>query len=272
MRRRRISLALAAFLWILAVPRTVETFSSLLFCKCVVFNATSGVFQTPNYPRAVSKGTCYLYHFAAPPQHTVRIRFDTFELEKRQAKCVDYVRIFEKTADGEIDDDSPHDGEYCGDEITPNAYFLSSTNHMILYINIEIGADSRGFRGHYQFIPNEKYEMNAIELSPCEFTANTFRGSLFSPRAPYYYLSNTVCTYHVPPRRLHVARIRLIFLEFPHNSCDLHFLKISEMKPKVGQGVLLNGGRGHSSCVDGVGNHLKCPKRWPWPMGYRTIQ
>uniref|UniRef100_A0A1I7ZVN8 CUB domain-containing protein n=1 Tax=Steinernema glaseri TaxID=37863 RepID=A0A1I7ZVN8_9BILA len=192
----------------------------------------SGVFQTPNYPRAVAKGRCFLYHFAAPPHHTVRIRFDTFELEKRRTRCVDYVRIFEKTPDGAIDDDSPHDGEYCGDEITPNALFVSSSNHLLLHLNVEVGGDSRGFRGHYKIVPNEKYEMNAIELSPCEFTANTYRGSLFSPRAPYYYPSNTVCLYHVPPRRGHVARIRLLFLELPHGSCEAHFLKISDMKPK----------------------------------------
>ncbi|KAK0425086.1 hypothetical protein QR680_009019 [Steinernema hermaphroditum] len=228
MRRRRI--LLAALLWLLAT--SLDALSSLLFCKCIVFNATQGVFQTPNFPRPVPKGNCFLFHFAAPPHHTVRLRFDTFELEKRQTRCVDYVRLFEKTVDGEIDDDSPHDGEYCGDEITPNALFVSSGNHLLVHVNVEIGGENRGFRGHFKFVPNDKYEMNAIELSPCEFTANTFRGNLFSPRAPYYYPSSTVYSYHVPPRRGHVTRLRLVFLEFPHGSCDSHFLRISEIKPK----------------------------------------
>uniref|UniRef100_A0A1I7U9H2 CUB domain-containing protein n=1 Tax=Caenorhabditis tropicalis TaxID=1561998 RepID=A0A1I7U9H2_9PELO len=70
-------------LLLLLIFLTSSESSSEHECKCILFNVTSGNFQSPEFPAPLEGVPCLFYHFQAPPDHMIRLTFDVFQLPPR---------------------------------------------------------------------------------------------------------------------------------------------------------------------------------------------
>ncbi|UMM12556.1 hypothetical protein L5515_001273 [Caenorhabditis briggsae] len=169
-------------------------------CKCVLFNFTSGNFQSPEFPAPLEGVPCLFYHFQAPPDHIVRLTFDVFQLPPRIGVCSSSIMLYDHTIDGLIEFGERADFEFCGKEISSGRQFFSKEQHFLLQITSAKEA-SRGFRGSFLAIPKKNFTSDAVEMAECSYRVEKQKAIIYSPQYPYYYPSKVNCTYHIPQRK-----------------------------------------------------------------------
>ncbi|CAB3407040.1 unnamed protein product [Caenorhabditis bovis] len=174
-------------------------------CKCVLFNATSGKFHSPEYPAPLDRIGCLFYHFQAPKDHIIRLTFDVFHLPPRIGICSSSILLYDHTDDGLIDIDERADFEFCGKEINNEREFYSKER-------------SRGFSGQFEAIPKANFTSDAVEMAECSYRVEKSKAILYSPQYPYYYPSKINCTYHIPQRKGFQIVVNSILLELGRDS------------------------------------------------------
>ncbi|EFO26796.2 CUB domain-containing protein, partial [Loa loa] len=231
-------------LYLSFLPRLTNT--SLASCRCVQFNST-GIFQSPDFPKAplslsssvLSPSSvilqhqflCLLYKFIAPDGYIIELTFDYFHLSPRTDRCNDYLRLFDGTPDGLIDERTAYNGEFCAREIEVGQTFYSHTRYLIFHV--QLSGTSKGFHGTYSLIPKGRFLSNAIEIHPCNFHVDALVGNIFSPNYPYFYPTNTNCTYYLAPRQGFSLMISLEYVNLRRYACHEDFIDIYQMHPKV---------------------------------------
>ncbi|CAG9536944.1 unnamed protein product [Cercopithifilaria johnstoni] len=212
-------------------------------CRCVQFNST-GIFQSPDFPKAPSSSIlpplslliqhpflCLLYKFIAPDGYIVEMTFDYFHLSPRIDRCNDYLRLFDGTPNGLIDERTAYSSEFCAREIEVGQTFYSYTRYLIFHV--QLSGNSKGFHGTYNFIPKERFRSDAIEIQPCRFRVDILAGNLFSPNYPYFYPTTANCTYYLAPRSEFNLVISLEYLNLRRYTCHEDFIDIYQMHPKI---------------------------------------
>ncbi|VDK36719.1 unnamed protein product [Gongylonema pulchrum] len=220
------------------LPLLQLTNASLSSCRCVHFNS-SGVFHSPNFPNspvpslsALSGSQlphyshpCLLYKFVAPDGYIVEVTFNYFQLSPRTD------RLYDATTDGLINEKTVYNDEFCAKEIQTGQTFYSYTKYLIFLL--KLSSSSKGFHGTYNLIPRAYFLSNATEVQPCRFRVDTLNGSIFSPNYPYFYPSNSNCTYYFAPRRGYALQISLLYLHLRRSACHQDYIDIFQMRPKV---------------------------------------
>ncbi|CAD6189872.1 unnamed protein product [Caenorhabditis auriculariae] len=202
MMRTGLSDDAAAAAWaIFWVAQAMTSFDDVITqCRCVVFNVSSGLFHSPEYPGALENVDCLFYHFQAPRNHFIRLTFDVFHLPPRIGTCSSSVMLYDHSNDGLVDIDQKADFEFCGKEIVVGRQFVSKDEHMILQIRHK-RESSRGFSGTFQSIPKANFTTEAVEISECSYRVEKNMALIYSPNYPYFYPSRVNCTYIVPQRK-----------------------------------------------------------------------
>ncbi|EGT42169.1 hypothetical protein CAEBREN_21607 [Caenorhabditis brenneri] len=159
-------------------------------CKCVLFNVTSGNFQSPEFPAPLEGVPCLFYHFQAPPDHIIRLTFDVFQMPPRIGVCSSSIMLFDHSLDGLIEFGERSDFEFCGKEISSGRQFFSNGKEA-----------ARGFRGSFLAIPKKNFTSDAVEMAECSYRVEKQKAIIYSPQYPYYYPSKVNCTYHIPQRK-----------------------------------------------------------------------
>ncbi|KAF1768322.1 hypothetical protein GCK72_000134 [Caenorhabditis remanei] len=170
-------------------------------CKCILFNVTSGGFQSPEFPAPLENVPCLFYHFQAPPDHIIRLTFDVFQLPPRIGVCSSSIMLFDHSLDGLIEFGERADFEFCGKEIASGRQFFSKEQHFLLQISSGGKEAARGFRGTFLAIPKANFTSDAVEMAECSYRVEKQKAIIYSPQYPYYYPSKVNCTYHVPQRK-----------------------------------------------------------------------
>ncbi|CAI5438192.1 unnamed protein product [Caenorhabditis angaria] len=186
-------------------------------CKCILFNATSGQFHSPEYPAQLQNVRCLFYHFQAPKDHIIRLTFDVFQLPPRIGVCSSSLKIYDHTSDGLIDVGERADFEFCGKEIPRGKQFYSKDEHMLVQIRHSRDS-SRGFSGSFEIIPKKNYTSEATELADCSFRIEKNKAIIYSPQYPYFYPSNVNCTYHLPHRKGYQIIVNSLFMDIGRDS------------------------------------------------------
>ncbi|KAL3998609.1 CUB domain family protein [Acanthocheilonema viteae] len=209
-------------------------------CRCVQFNST-GIFQSPDFPKAPLSSIlpqsslfpflCFLYKFIAPNGYIIEVTFDYFHLSSRIDRCNDYLRLFDNSSNGLINERTAYSGEFCAKEIEVGQTFYSYTKYFIFHV--QLSATSKGFHGTYNFVPKERFLSDAIEIEPCHFRVDTLAGNLFSPNYPYFYPTTANCTYYLAPHREFNLIISLEYLNLRRYACHEDFIDIYQMHPKI---------------------------------------
>ncbi|VDN03480.1 unnamed protein product [Thelazia callipaeda] len=228
-----------------------STYASLASCRCVHFNFSSGIFQSPNFPNAPLSSSllsssssllplqyssaniphlCLLYKFTAPNGYIIEITFDYFHFSSRTDRCFDYLRLFDGISHGLIDETSVYSAEFCAKEIEFGQRFYSYSRYFIFHLHIS--NLSKGFHGNYNFVSKEKFLSDATEIEPCRFRVDSLTGNIFSPNYPYFYPSNANCTFYLTFRREFNLEISLKFINL-RRVCHEDFIDIYQMHPKV---------------------------------------
>ncbi|CAI2310735.1 unnamed protein product [Caenorhabditis sp. 36 PRJEB53466] len=169
-------------------------------CKCVLFNVTSGKFQSPEFPAPLDGVPCLFYHFQAPPDHIIRLTFDVFHLPPRIGVCSSSIMLFDHSTDGLIEFGERADFEFCSKEISSGRQFFSKEQHFLLQITSGKEA-SRGFQGSFLAVPKKNFTSDAVEMAECSYRVEKQKAIIYSPQYPYYYPSKVNCTYHIPQRK-----------------------------------------------------------------------
>uniref|UniRef100_A0A0N5AIG0 CUB domain-containing protein n=1 Tax=Syphacia muris TaxID=451379 RepID=A0A0N5AIG0_9BILA len=166
---------------------------------------------------------CLIYKFSAPPNHIVIVTFDTFSLAPKQSRCIDFLRVYDDTVNGLINENSRYSGEYCGNQVI-----------LLCFISKHRSKLSSGFKGTFRFVSKGNFRSNAINSGGCRYLVNVLEGNLFSPLYPHQYPPKSDCSYELPPKAAKRLLLTLEFLELAASNCYQNYIEIFQLEPKTG--------------------------------------
>ncbi|XP_043926958.1 procollagen C-endopeptidase enhancer 2 [Protopterus annectens] len=109
-----------------------------------------GTFKTPNWPdRDYPAGVTCSWHFVAPKNQVIEIKFEKFDVERDNYCRYDFVAVFNG---GEIND-AKRIGKFCGD--SPPEPIVSEGNELLVQFFSDLSLTADGFIGHYRFRPKK---------------------------------------------------------------------------------------------------------------------
>nr|XP_054752684.1 extracellular serine proteinase-like [Lytechinus pictus] len=182
------------------------------------FNATSGVFASPNYPSSYDNNADCDFDFTAAEGEVISLTFNNFELESSSTCSYDSVFIY----DG-ADSSAPLIGEYCGSN-SPGTV-TSSGSSLYMKFTSDSSVTYSGFSG--------AFTMREAPVLPtpgrCGDILTRPSGIVKSPNFPDYYDNSDECTFTLQGKSNET--VTLSFTDFDvedHSSCNFDALEIYE--------------------------------------------
>ncbi|XP_048844396.1 procollagen C-endopeptidase enhancer 2-like [Brienomyrus brachyistius] len=136
----------------------------------------SGSFKTPNWPeRDYPAGVTCTWHFIAPSNQVIELKFEKFDVERDSYCRYDHVAIYNG---GEVNEDK-RIGKFCGD--SPPAPITSEGNQLLVNFLSDLSLTADGFIGHYKFRPRRLRTTAAPVMTPTTSTTVTTAMVKYSP-------------------------------------------------------------------------------------------
>ncbi|XP_041477095.1 extracellular serine proteinase-like [Lytechinus variegatus] len=182
------------------------------------FNATSGVFASPNYPASYDNNADCDFDFTAAEGEVISLTFNNFELESSSTCSYDSVSIY----DG-ADSSAPLIGEYCGSN-SPGTV-TSSGSSLYMKFTSDSSVTYSGFSG--AFTMREAPDIPTPVR--CGDIVTRPSGIVKSPNFPDYYDNSDECTFTLQGKSNET--VTLSFTDFDvedHSSCNFDALEIYE--------------------------------------------
>ncbi|CAD1477837.1 unnamed protein product, partial [Heterotrigona itama] len=175
------------------------------------FIKTTGVVQSPNYPRKYPGKQQCSWVIEAPHKQRVILNVKDFHLEAHTTCLFDYLEI----RNGGYET-SPLLGRFCGTDI-PTEIF-SQTNQIYLKFVSDLTRSFAGFR----------IEWDSTTIG-CGGTMNAAYGDIMSPNYPEPYLHQAECYWKIAVAAGSLVRLLIVDLQLEqHDKCRYDYIEISE--------------------------------------------